>query len=104
MTPTRRVAAVSLVISLIPACAPEAVTQQGDEVGSLYTFFMIVAAVIFVIVASLIAWSIVRFRDKPSAAPPPQTHTNFALEIVWFAIPTAIVVVLFLLSMGRLDT
>jgi cytochrome c oxidase subunit 2 len=104
MTPARRVAAAALLVALLPACAPEAVAEQGDATGSLYRFFMIVAAVIFVVVAGLIGWSIVRYRDREGSEEPPQVHTNLGLEITWFAIPTVIVVVLFFLSIDRLDT
>jgi cytochrome c oxidase subunit 2 len=105
MTPASRVAAVALTIALVPACAPEAVAEQGEATGSLYRFFMVVAAIIFVVVAGLIAWSIIRYRDRDgSPEEPPQVHTNLALEITWFAIPTVIVVVLFFLSLDRLNT
>ena len=103
MTPARRAAAAVIILCLVPACAPEAVSEQGDGIGSLYNFFAIVAAVIFVVVAGLIAWSILRYRDKDgSGEEPPQVHTNLKLEILWFAIPTVIVAVLFFLSMDRL--
>jgi cytochrome c oxidase subunit II len=103
MTPARRAAAAVIILCLVPACAPDAVSEQGEGIGSLYRFFAIVAAVIFVIVAGLIAWSIVRYRDRDgSGEEPPQVHTNLKLEILWFAIPTVIVAVLFFLSMDRL--
>ncbi len=47
--------------------------------------------------AGLIGWSILRFRKRDDEEPP-QTKHNLALEVTWFAIPTAIVVVLFVLS------
>ena len=103
MSTARRLAAAAVLPVLLSSCAPDAISSQGDGVDSLYRFFMVVAAVIFVVVAGLIGWSIVRYRDRPGAAEPPQTHTNLGLEITWFAIPTVIVVVLFLLSMGRLN-
>lgn len=104
MTPARRAAAAVIILCLVPACAPEAVSEQGEGIGSLYNFFAIVAAIIFVVVAGLIAWSIVRYRDRDgSGEEPPQVHTNLKLEILWFAIPTVIVAVLFFLSMDRLS-
>jgi cytochrome c oxidase subunit II len=80
-------------------CAPQAVNEQGDAVKALYDVFSIVAAVIFVIVAGLIAWSIIRYRAKPGDNElPEQFHTNIKLEVLWFAIPTVIVVGLFITS------
>lgn len=84
---------------LLASCAPEAATEQGREIHWLYNFFLYVAAVVFVVVAGLIGWSIVRFRERPQdEGLPVQTHTNLALEVTWFAIPTVLVIVLFILS------
>ena len=85
------------------ACAPRAASVQGDGIRDLYTFFGYVAAAIFVVVVGLIGWSIVRYRAKPGdTGLPKQTKTNVRLEIVWFAIPQIIVVILFLVSAGVL--
>lgn len=83
----------------LAGCAPQAVNEQGDAVKKLYDFFSIVAAVIFVIVAGLIAWSIIRYRAKPGDNElPNQFHSNVKLEVLWFAIPTLIVIGLFITS------
>ncbi len=74
-------------------------------VKTLYDVFTIIAAVIFVIVAGLIAWSIVRYRAKPGDNElPEQFHSNVKLEILWFAIPTFIVIGLFVVSALALGT
>ncbi|HEV2756443.1 MAG TPA: cytochrome c oxidase subunit II [Actinomycetota bacterium] len=86
------------------ACAPDPAGEQGAAVKDLYDVFFYVAAVVFAVVAGLIAWSIVRFRGKPGDDElPRQTKHNLALEITWFAIPTAIVIGLFVLSAGALQ-
>lgn len=101
--PVRTAVAVAAVAGTA-ACAPEAAGEQGAAVKDLYDVFFYVAAVVFAVVAGLIAWSIVRFRKRPGDdEAPPQTKHNLALEITWFAIPTAIVVVLFVLSAGALQ-
>jgi cytochrome c oxidase subunit 2 len=92
---------ISAAIPTLAACAPEAASEQGRAVTDLYRIFLIVAAVIFVVTAGLIAWSLIRYRVKPGADEsglPPQFHSNLKLEVIWFAIPQAIVVVLFALS------
>ena len=72
---------------------------------ALYDFFMVIAAVVFTIVAALIGWSIVRYRKKPGDdALPEQFHTNVKLEVLWFAIPTAIVIALFIASVMAIDS
>lgn len=103
VTPRFAVSVPALLVAT--SCAPEAATRQGAAVENLYGIFMVVAAVIFVVVAALIGWSILRYRAKPDARElPPQVHTNVALEITWFAIPTAIVVVLFIMSVQVTNT
>ncbi|MDQ3956969.1 MAG: cytochrome c oxidase subunit II [Actinomycetota bacterium] len=91
--------AVAVAAAGLTACAPEPAGSQGGAVKDLYEIFFAVAAVVFVVVAGLIGWSIVRYRRTPGDdALPAQSKHNLALEITWFAIPTAIVVVLFVLS------
>ena len=98
-----RVAVVAAAVAATAGCAPEAAGDQGAAVKDLYDVFFYVAAGVFAVVAGLIGWSILRFRKKPGDdTAPPQTKHNLALEITWFAIPTAIVVVLFVLSAGTL--
>lgn len=98
-----RIAAVVAAAGMA-ACAPDPAGEQGAAVKDLYDVFFYVAAGVFTVVAGLIAWSIVRFRAKPGDGElPPQTKHNLALEITWFAIPTAIVVGLFVLSAGALQ-
>jgi cytochrome c oxidase subunit II len=92
------------VAALLSACTPEPVTSQGAEVDTLYSIFFWVAAGVFTITAGLIGWSIIRYRAKPGDEElPPQFHQNVKLEIIWFAIPQVIVIVLFVLSAFALD-
>lgn len=85
------------------SCAPEAVTDRGADIKGLYDFFSVVAAVVFAVTAGLIAWSIVRYRARPGdTGEGAAFHSNIPLELVWFAIPQVIVIVLFLVSTGVL--
>jgi cytochrome c oxidase subunit 2 len=86
------------------ACVAQPVTEQGRATKGLYDTFTIIAAVIFTIVAGLIAFSIIRFRKRPDDdALPGQFHTNTKLEILWFAIPQLIVIGLFIGSVFVLN-
>ncbi|HEX2058499.1 MAG TPA: cytochrome c oxidase subunit II [Actinomycetota bacterium] len=99
-----RVAIAAAAVAATAGCAPEPAGDQGAAVKDLYDVFFYVAAGVFVVVAGLIAWSIVRFRKRPGDdGAPPQIAHNLALEITWFALPTAIVIVLFVLSAGALQ-
>jgi cytochrome c oxidase subunit II len=103
MASTQRTLALGALLVLGTACAPEAVDAQGREIEGLYDFFSAVAAVVFTITAGLIAWSILRYRRRPEDdSLPNQLHTNVPLELIWFAIPQVIVVVLFLVSIQSL--
>lgn len=103
MTRRRLLSIFAVLCAFLSGCAPEAVTEQGKSVNDLYRLFSVVAAVIFIVVASLIAWSIVRYRAKPGDdGLPEQIHTNVKLEVLWFAIPTLIVIGLFVASSGVL--
>lgn len=96
--PTRRrpvLLASTLVV--IAGCTPEPITSQGDQVSGLYNLFGVAAVVIFVVVAGLIGWSLIRYRARPGDEElPSQFHTNLGLEITWFAIPQVIVIGLFI--------
>jgi cytochrome c oxidase subunit 2 len=98
-----RIAAVVAAAGMA-ACAPDPAGEQGAAVKDLYDVFFYVAAAVFTVVAGLIAFSIVRFRGRPGDDElPRQTKHNLALEITWFAIPTAIVIGLFVLSASALQ-
>ncbi|HWC13159.1 MAG TPA: cytochrome c oxidase subunit II [Actinomycetota bacterium] len=86
------------------ACVGEPVTAGGRASADLYDVFMAVAAVVFVVVASLIGWSIVRYRRKDADETlPKQFRDNVKLEILWFAIPQLLVIGLFAGSVVALN-
>jgi len=93
-----------LVMVGASACVPQAPSVQGRAVNQLYGIFAVIASIIFVVTAALIALSMLRYRAKPSDdALPAQFEGNVKLELIWFAIPTVIVVVLFILTLQKLD-
>lgn len=90
------------------ACLPEPVTDRGREVADLYGLFTIAAAGVFVLVIGLLAWTVVRHRGEPGrdVPMPRQVHGNMALEVTWWALPTAIVALLAALTiivLGQVD-
>jgi cytochrome c oxidase subunit 2 len=86
------------------ACVPQAATRQGRDVAQLYWLFMAASAVVFVVVVGLLTWSMVRYRGRPGrdAPLPTQTRGNMTLEVIWWALPSALVVVLAVLTIGIL--
>ena len=98
MQPRRRVPArwlaVAAVALVATGCAPQSVTEQGRAVHNLYNLFLYIAAVVYVIVAALVIWSVIRYRRRDDELPK-QTHGNNRLELAWTAIPLVIVLFLF---------
>jgi cytochrome c oxidase subunit 2 len=91
------------LVAILAGCTPAPVTTEARDVASLYQLFMIAAVVVFVIVAGLIGWSVVRYRAG-AEGPPAQFKTNVPLEIVWWALPTLLVIGLFAVSAQVLAT
>lgn len=80
---------------------PSARTTQGRETFDLWRIFFIAAIVVAAIVYGLIVWSVIRYRRRrsdPEGTTGEQFSENLPLELVYTAIPIAIVVVLFALS------
>jgi cytochrome c oxidase subunit 2 len=78
-------------------CAPTSVTEQGRAIYNTYNFFLYVAAVVFVVVAGLLVWSMVRYRRRGDELPR-QVHGNNRLELTWTLIPLLLVIVLFIVT------
>lgn len=100
-SPVRPAVAALVVVTLLASgCLPESATAEGREVAWLYNVFMAAAAVVFFVVVALLTWSVLRYRGRPgrNAALPAQVHGNLGLEVVWWALPTALVAVLVVLT------
>ena len=65
-----------------------------------------VSAIVFLIVESVLIYSIVRFRQKKGSDPslPRQVEGNQRLEFIWTAIPAVMLVVIFIFSLKTLRT
>lgn len=77
-----------------PASTPAA------EIYSLSVLVLGISAAIFVVVAGLIVYSIVRFRQRPGDVDrePPQIYGSNPIEVAWTVVPLLIVFVLFLVT------
>jgi cytochrome c oxidase subunit 2 len=97
-----RLAGGFLVIGLLAGCMlpPEPKTEAGREVFNLYLLVLALAAIVFVGVEGFILYAVFRYRRKPGDdVLPEQLHGNTTVEIIWTAIPTVIVFILFTFSM-----
>jgi cytochrome c oxidase subunit 2 len=77
----------------------QVVTTQGAESAGLYLPVFLVAVAIFILVEGLLLLAILRFRRKGKDGElPAQVHGSNRLELIWTAIPLAIVIGLFAVS------
>lgn len=83
---------VSSTSIFAPALTP------AKTILGLSLFVLTITAIIFVVVASLLAYSVVKFRGKAEHAgrEPAQVYGSTQIELAWTVIPVLIVVVLFL--------
>ena len=100
-----RVVIPLLVLAIAAGCGmipPEPKTEAAKSVFTLYNIVLAMGAVVFLGVEGFIVYSMVRYRRRDDRLPP-QTHGNTLVEIIWTAIPTVIVLVLFVLSVITLQ-
>ena len=80
---------------------PSIFDPRSPNANSLYhlsNFVLAITGMIFVVVFSLLAYVIVKFRDRTTVAwrEPAQVYGSTQIELAWTVIPTLVVVVLFL--------
>ena len=88
-------AAVALLIPWLPDPASE----QADRIDFVFWFVTAICIAIFALVAAVIVYSILHFRARPDDDEDgPPTHGNTGLEIVWTAVPAALVTAISIVS------
>jgi cytochrome c oxidase subunit 2 len=83
--------AIGLGIDWLPIQA----SQQAGRTDDLLWFVFWSSAAVFTIVVTFLLYSVIRFRAQPGdESDGPPIHGNTFLEVVWTAIPAALLVVL----------
>ena len=93
------IAAATTAIAVLIPWMPVSASKERDRIDLTYWLATGIAIFIFSIVAAAILYSVWRFRAHPdddSDGPPIHGHTG--LEIVWTAIPTALVTTIAIVS------
>ena len=72
------------------------VSTPAQSIFDLSLFVLMVAAAIFIVVFSLLAYAVIKFRRTNDGREPAQVYGSTQLELAWTVIPILIVVVLFL--------
>ncbi len=73
-------------------------SPQARAIFDLGVLATIILAAIYIIVAGVIVFALMRFRWREGAPDPKQVAGNLRIEVIWTAIPFAIVVMLFVLT------
>jgi cytochrome c oxidase subunit 2 len=88
-------AAVALLIPWLPDPASE----QADRIDFVFWFVTAICIAIFALVSAVIVYSVINFRARPDDDEDgPPTHGNTGLEIVWTAVPAALVTAISIVS------
>jgi cytochrome c oxidase subunit 2 len=104
-------AAIAVVVALVaaPAASADLLTPESggspnaNEIDSLYKIVFAVAAVIFVVVESLLIYSLFKFRARKGAVAA-QIHGNTRLEIGWTVGAALVLVVVAVVTFLKLPT
>jgi len=87
-----------LYASTVHAQVPQSVFAPAGPVartqGGLLSLTLYVAIGIFIVVGSILFYTIIRFRAKPGDPIPKQIHGNTTLEVIWTVIPIIILTVI----------
>lgn len=101
------IALVGLVVLTVSGCSanevlrfgwPEAVTEQGAKMATLWTWATVAALIVGVLTWALILWPVMAHRKRGDTLPR-QFQYNHFLEYFYTGIPVIIVVVLFYFTM-----
>ena len=81
-----------IVLFLIPWWPADASTQASND-HTLYDVLLIATVPIFVLVLTVVLYSVFKFRMKPGEEEKdgPPIHGNTRLEVVWTAIPAVLI-------------
>ncbi len=95
---------------LLSGCATESPTwfspasTNATLITNLATAVFIIAALVFVVVETLLVISVVRFSRKKTAGEPEQIEGNTKFEIAWTAAPAIVLLIVFILSLQTLQS
>ena len=87
------VSVVGVVLGLAIDWFPDAASTQAKKIDTLYDVLIIVSVPMFVLVAAVVVFSVIFFRMRPGQEleDGPPIHGNTRLEVVWTAIPAALI-------------
>src|SRR5436305_5250787 len=87
-------AVIGIAVALIIPWFPSDGSTQSHNIRTLYDVLLIVSVPIFVLVETVVVYSVWKFRMKPGDEnrDGPPIHGNTRLEVLWTAIPAVLIV------------
>ncbi len=84
--------AITAAVAVFIPWLPDAASEEAISIDHVYWVVTIISIVIFALVGAVLVYAVIRFRvapdDEEDGAP---IHGNTRLEVVWTAVPTALV-------------
>ncbi len=88
----------------VPPASFRPISPQGQEITALFLQALALSLLVFLLVASALAYAVVRFRARPGDEEPRQVRGNRALEIAWTSAALLVVAFLFLRAVQTMAT
>jgi cytochrome c oxidase, subunit II len=86
-------------VALLIPWLPDPASEQADRIDFVFWFVTAICIAIFALVAAVIVYAVFNFRAGPDDDEDgPPTHGNTGLEIVWTAVPAALVTAISIVS------
>lgn len=79
-----------------PAFHPH--SPETQSITALFHYFLILAAVVFLTVAGLVTYSVIRYRARAGGGEPRQHFGSRPLEVTWTVIPLLVLAATFILT------
>ena len=93
------VRAGATVVALVIPWLPSPASRQAGRIDFVFWFVTAISIMIFALVAAVIVYSVFKFRAQPGEdADGPPIHGHTGLEIVWTAVPAALVTAISIVS------
>jgi cytochrome c oxidase subunit II len=86
--------AIGIVIGLLIPWFPAQGSRQAGNIHTLYKVLIIASVPVFVLVETVVVFSVLRFRMRPGQelADGPPIHGNTRLEVVWTIAPALLII------------
>src|SRR3954469_76265 len=88
--------ACGIALGLLISWSPTQASAEGKKIDTLWAVLIIVSVPIFVLVITVVLYSVWKFRMRPGEElmDGPPIHGNTRLEVLWTAVPAIILVAL----------